>query len=832
MNKYLVFSLFILIIVWGCIQFDGVRKNLTDAEDMLDLREYESALEYLNNAAKIEPDNPEIKAKIASIYQRMEKNDEAIALFKQIIKEHPDYYEAYQGLWSTLIAVNQNKQSKTDSNNQLKKQIEALLNKSKPSDKLYSAVFLTLMELEDYERAGQIKKLLMEQYPNSPQIEDVGQESFENILKAGSELKKRAPLAETFIKEFPNHIMTDMAYRIALSYYWKEAKDKEKVKELCSQWIKTHPDDSYAFCLSSRLYSEMEIDLSQSIIWAKECIRLIKSDITEKPFWHNEWQYRDSVRLYDGYDVLGWAYYKTKNYKKAEEYLQRGIRLFDFHSRLWHHLGKVYQTTDKHEEALHAFIKSLISRNDIPELKDDLKDVITKIFPRKDKETLDDFINNLYRGFAEKEGISYFVDITEESGLGKAKGRCFAWGDYDNDGYQDLLINGCKLWRNNGNGTFTDVTKETGNISDGFSTEAAAWGDYNRDGFVDIYVANYEKHGSQLANGIPDILWKNIKGKLFKDVSREAGIVSLEQMCGRGVSWADYNNDGWLDIFVANYRLDPNFLWKNNGDGAFTNVARKTGAEGTGKKGYFGHTIGGDWADYNNDGNLDLFTANLAHPRYITFSNMSYLLQNQGPPDYKLVDFRQPAGIRYEETHSNPAWCDYDNDGLLDLYITSVYDGPPSFLYKQDKSNRFIDVTWVTGTRITDGWGCAWADFDNDGDMDLIVNGRDKNGPRIFLFRNETIKLMPKRNWLEVKLVGKDCNRSAIGARITVQEDPLQLMREVQGGTGTACQNSLVQHFGLGDSKESIFISVRWPCGKIQTLVAQPKQIITIQENP
>ncbi|MBI4833526.1 MAG: VCBS repeat-containing protein [Planctomycetes bacterium] len=883
---YKIFLSLSIFIIAGCSYLEFAKEEVKNGDEMANLREHQRALMHYQSALESKPRDSEIKLKIAWLYRRIEKNEDAINWFNAIIAQHPDCYEAYYGLWNTMLAVAEDDASKENRKKQVKAKLESLLKTDSPGDKLYSMAFMVFMELEDYPKADEMKKLLISSYPKSKELDDVGQESFERILGVSPELSKRAPLCEIFVKEFPHHKMTGTAYRIALTYYWRDVKIKTKVESLCRQWIASCPQDPMAFYMSSRVHAEMDIDLPQAMEWAEECVRLIKNDKTPKPSWYDEWQYKDAVMLYQAYDALGWVYYKSGDYAKAEQVLKRGLESNDFNDVLWYHLGRVYQATGRLSDALNAMARSLMCRGDMPEVHEALKEILPKMMTQATELTGDELTGNFYQAFASGYDTAYFVDISEKSGLAKSGGRRVAWGDFDNDGFQDLLVDGGDLWRNKGDGTFEDVAAKAGinmacgggawadidndgwldffssgwpdvawknngdgtfkNITadleianDNALTEGAAWGDYNRDGFVDIYMANYEKPGKQLSMGTPDRLLENVRGKWFRDVTLDAGTVSLEPMCGRGVVWGDYNNDGFPDIFVANYRLDPDFLWKNNGNGTFTNVARETGAEGVaGKYGYFGHGIGADFGDFNNDGNLDLFVGNLAHPRYMEFSNMSYLLKNSGAPDYKFSDFRQPLGIRYEETHSNPAWCDYDNDGLLDLYITCVYEGLTSFLYKQGKNGRFIDATWITGTRLMDGWGCAWADFDNDGDMDLAVSGKeivldkekDKKGYRIFLFRNETKQLLPERHWLEVKLVGKDCNRSAIGARVTISNGKAKYTREVQGGTGTTCQSSLVQHFGLGEGVDTVSVSVRWPCGKVEELTTAVDHIITVEE--
>ncbi|MBM3313924.1 CRTAC1 family protein, partial [candidate division WOR-3 bacterium] len=487
-----------------------------------------------------------------------------------------------------------------------------------------------------------------------------------------------------------------------------------------------------------------------------------------------------------------------------------------------------------------------------------------------------------------------FTDVTDSLGLEGRRESRVAWGDYNNDGYQDLLLNGSALFRNRAGKGFTNVTDSVGltdakgrgglfadlnndgwldlyvSGADGggrlykndsgrfvalsdraggpdssYPTEGAGWADFDNDGWVDLYCANYEDWEKRTY--YPDQLFQNQNGYLT-DVTGKAGIVPPynKDLAGRGVNWGDFNNDGYPDCYVSNYRLCENFLWVNNHDSTFTNQAAQLGVAGEEVNNWYGHTIGSAWADYDNDGDLDLFCANLAHPRYIEFSNRSLLYENQlgpvvpgpqSPASSPFADRRSANGIRYEETHSDPAWADVDNDGDLDLYLTSIYEGRRSFLYlnplgpsapspQSPIPSPFQDVTWLSGTRVFNGWGCAFADFDNDGDMDLAVG----SGSGFRLFRNDTRN---GNHWLKVNVVGRQANRAGIGARVIVTQGDRQQMREVEGGKGTMSQNSLVQHFGLGPSAAPVQIEVSFgPNSRVVLKNVKPNQAITVTERP
>ncbi|MBN1327221.1 MAG: CRTAC1 family protein, partial [Candidatus Cloacimonetes bacterium] len=346
-------------------------------------------------------------------------------------------------------------------------------------------------------------------------------------------------------------------------------------------------------------------------------------------------------------------------------------------------------------------------------------------------------------------------------------------------------------------------------ISDNdWPTEGAGVGDFDSNGFVDVYLANYESEGQYKK----DQLFLNMGSGNFLDLSDslDAVLQGEAALAGRGVNPGDFDNDGDLDIYVSNYRLNRNYLWVNDGEGNFTEEALVRGVSGEEKEGWWGHTIGSEWADYNNDGNLDLITANLAHPRYIDISDKTLLYRNSGAPEFIFTDQRATVGIRFEETHSEPAWGDLNNDGYLDLYLNDVYENRRSFLYVNDQGKSFKDVTYLAGLRYFNGWGVAFADIDNDGDLDILSAGED-----IKLFRNDT---PVTGNWVEFKVTTKN-HSDGIGTRLTLYNEDFLQIREVQGGKGTTNQHALVQHFGIGSSDPPFTLKIRFPSGREETAV-------------
>jgi len=442
-----------------------------------------------------------------------------------------------------------------------------------------------------------------------------------------------------------------------------------------------------------------------------------------------------------------------------------------------------------------------------------------------------------------------FTEVTGQAGIGGSGANCGNWADYDNDGYPDLYCpsGGWStdysplwdiLWHNNGDGTFTNVTEAAGHVTDTFPSVAAGWGDYDRDGFVDLYVANYEN--ASMSAYYPDVLWHNDGDGTFTNVTVAAGVdESADPKPGRGVSWCDYNNDGWPDIYVSNYRLKANYLYRNDGDGTFTEVAATLGVAGEPKnrlgQTYYGHSVGAAWSDINNDGAFDLWVTNLAHKdayRGPICDDSELYLANSPATNHSFINIRSSSGIPLkrimggqDELFVGCAWGDYDNDGFEDLFLPQIYndiDYAYSFLYQNNGNNTFTDVSNDSGVRVWDTYGGAWCDYDEDGDLDLITGGKgtsDINGTHeIHLYKN-LMNEQGSSTWLELRLKGTKSNAAAIGARMYANCSGLSQMREVQGGMGPhSMQNSMVQHFGFPAGTSDVYITIHWPSGTVQDL--------------
>jgi hypothetical protein len=417
-----------------------------------------------------------------------------------------------------------------------------------------------------------------------------------------------------------------------------------------------------------------------------------------------------------------------------------------------------------------------------------------------------------------------------------------AWGDYNDDGYTDLAASGV-VWRNvNGltfenegsfglfgvwgdvdNNGFLDYfswqdmavyTNHNGVLSGagpsaiplpaltpGMPSLGACWGDFDGDTYADLYIGGYEDFDNNIS--YPDHHVRNQSGTSLAAVWSEPNPVRR----GRGVTACDFDEDGDLDVYVSNYRLQPNLLWRNDGNGNFSNVAPAFGAAGN------AHTIGSAWGDMDNDGHFDIFVGNFAHPG----QPETQFLKNLGPGgSYHFTDMAATAQLAYQESYSSPALADYDNDGDLDFYLTVANDsGAPGgdqspVLYRNEGNWQFTDVTGAAGLGdMASGEQAGWADFDNDGDLDLVTQGK--------LFVNKSQD--NGNHWLKIKLDGRSrgVNAAAIGAQARIQVGSETLARQVEAGTGEFNMNDLVLHFGLGQEAGPVNVEIRWPGGTAES---------------
>ncbi len=378
---------------------------------------------------------------------------------------------------------------------------------------------------------------------------------------------------------------------------------------------------------------------------------------------------------------------------------------------------------------------------------------------------------------------------------------------------------------NDGKGSFV-VAPGAGGVAALEPATAAAFGDANGDGKLDLYWGNWLKHYPDDA-AVQDRYFEGKGDGTFTDAQAKAGLTLPIAYSPYGLGWTDYNNDGWLDLFVANYHMYPNQLWKNLGNGVFVDVGEQAGVARDDIPGpqallTGGHSYGAAWGDVDNDGDLDAYICNLAHPRVQPWGDPSMFVVNSGAPGFTFTNQLKGSGFIYDEGDVSAAWADFDNDGDLDLAIASLYTGHYSRLYRNDGAKGFVDVTYEAGVAVHDAVTVAWADVDEDGDLDLLIADRDGVPPNVHLFLNQARQ---QSGWVELDLRGTTSNAGAYGARVTLTSGTLTQLREVAGGASSGnSQVSRLVHFGLGAATSVDALTVRWLGGKTETITgAKPR---------
>lgn len=402
------------------------------------------------------------------------------------------------------------------------------------------------------------------------------------------------------------------------------------------------------------------------------------------------------------------------------------------------------------------------------------------------------FTNDGHGGFA----------LDNSAGIGSGTGSSWgsAWADYDNDGNLDLMgsvYGGGNnfLFRNKGDGTFVRITADPV-VMNGPSGNNAVWADYDNDGFVDAFFA-----------GSPSLLFHNNGNGSFTKQTNSAVIIDRG---GQGCSWGDYDNDGFLDLVVTRVN-QPNLLFHNNRNGSFTRVTTPPFATDT------AISQGCSWGDYDNDGLLDLVICNNGA--------RNFLYHNNGNGTFAKITTNAISMV--VASSSGSAWADYDNDGYLDLFI--AVRGGNNLLFHNNGNGTFTQVTGVNPVNLSGSWiGGAWGDFNNDGFPDLFV--ANQNGINALYLNDGNTN-----NWLTVQCLGRVSNRSAIGAKVrvkaTIGGKAMWQLREISGGGGLACQNDLRAQFGLGDATNVDVVTIEWPSGSVQQLTnIAAKQFLTVKE--
>jgi enediyne biosynthesis protein E4 len=440
-----------------------------------------------------------------------------------------------------------------------------------------------------------------------------------------------------------------------------------------------------------------------------------------------------------------------------------------------------------------------------------------------------------------------FTDVTDKAGVGFP---CWAMGatvgDYNNDGWPDLLVScfgGVVLYRNNGDGTFTDVTKESGLGSDKGWATGAVFGDYDDDGFVDLFVPHYVdlnlndlpamgskktclyheipvQCGPRGLKGSPDNLYRNNGDGTFTDVSAKTGVSDAQQYFGLGAVWSDFDSDGKLDLFVANDG-EPNYLYHNDGNGRFTDVAYQAGVAVNGNGGEQAN-MGVALGDYMHTGRFSLAITHFSE-EYTT------LFRNDGAMNFTDVSYDAgiaPATVPY--VGWGDVFADLDNDGWVDLALVNGHVYPqvdtkdigtkyrePKLLFLNQHNQTFREIGKAAGSAPHEpqaSRGLAVGDLFNDGDLELVVENIE-GSPMIL--RAEPSQ---KNHWVGLELTGARSNRLALNARVRVAAGDLVEWDEVRSGGSYLSQSDLRLHFGLGTHDKIDTVEIFWPSGKKDTL--------------
>ena len=458
-----------------------------------------------------------------------------------------------------------------------------------------------------------------------------------------------------------------------------------------------------------------------------------------------------------------------------------------------------------------------------------------------------------------------FTDVTAKAGVARSGwGQGVCVGDYDNDGWDDLFVTYYGkniLYHNNGNGTFTDVSQKAGVAGKGVRwNTGCAFVDYDRDGHLDLFVANYidmdlatapvPESGPCLYKGVlvacgppglqggKNILYHNNGDGTFTDVSEAAGIFRANGTYGLGVLTADFDNDGWPDIYVANDST-ASALYHNKKNGTFEDIAIDAGCalspDGKPQAG-----MGVSAGDYDLDGNLDLVKTNFA-------GDTPSLYHNLGGGNFEDATFTAGLGAHTQFLGWGCGFFDFDNDGWPDILICNGHVYPEveqlkteagypqrKLLYHNLHNSRFADVSLQAGPGISDPApcrGCAFGDFDNDGDIDVVVNTVN-DYPQLLRCDSKL-----DNNWIKIRTIGTKSNRSGIGARLTCithpagETKPHQQIDEVRSGGSYISQSDLRIHFGLGKAEKVDMLEIRWPSGHVDTLKdVKANQLIFVKE--
>ncbi|MFH0765808.1 MAG: CRTAC1 family protein [Calditrichota bacterium] len=787
----------------------------------------------------------------AGSYEAEANWKEAALAWQRAQNMYPQVVEFNLHYWQCLLAMAREDTTLKDSLHQLIREEGLSFAAGESADDLHLA-YNALSSVHDSTAEGVLDRLIA-LHPESELASNyVGSRFWDGLYPIWNDNPARVKYMTNFMEKYSAYSWKHLAWRYLISIK-SEMKDTAGVVDECLRWVKSAPEDPLILSAAASFLLELNGPSDSVHAWIDRAGERYDQIARPQHYTKEEWQLyaqssRASIPL-----LRAELAYREKEYKEAlhlvrvsfEEAIY-GVDEYATCAPQYELLGRILLALGDTTQAARSWVEAL-SEGDVRNFYAGRADSSLRAVLNLDSTANLSIFGRILCFYNSIQ----FTDVTADVGLSGLGGSRFAWGDYDGDGYDDLLVSGSRLFRNSegtftevtqeagltapgchggvwgdydndgridlfcfssssdinqaerlfhneGNGTFSDKTGLSSDLPDSFSTEAAIWVDVNNDGRLDLYIAGYERPynaASDMGGGWPDRLLVQDQDGVFHNETEPRGIIPPrgQNLCGRSPVACDFDLDGDQDIYVGNYRLQQNLFWINDGAGHFTDQAAWFKVDGEQVDGWWGHSIGCQWGDFDNDGDFDIVVGNLAHPRYIRFSNRTMLYRNDGYQN-GFTDVRKDWGIKYDECHSEPIWGDLDNDGDLDLFMTSVYPGRRSYLYRNDR-DHFTDVTFMAGARIFNGWGCALADYDRDGDLDLITKDED----RVVLLRNDT----KGGAWFELDILGQEGgNVNPIGVVVKAETNKGTYLRQIEGGKGAGSQSSGTIHFGLGDANK------------------------------
>lgn len=724
---------------------------------------------------------------------------------------------------------------------------------------------LVQYEPADSTESTALKQAIVTRFPESEATWNYAHEEFyDRLYPVWTNLSRQVPLLDSLLVSYPQTSFRRTIY-LYLASALHQLDNADSLATLLVHYRTEFPLDYQSWYLST-LWQQADAPTRQA--WCGMAV--LQARNPWKPQWYPtmQWELEHRSAPVKAVQLLASQLTETGDYKEAltqiDDELTAGRLGVDdetTYAGLYLQRAKALQMLGQTEPAIDAALQACIAGDARNRYMADADSLLRELLAPRDLTAAE------VRNFA-RQRLNYsgprFEDVTTQMGLDNVAAGRVAWGDFNNDGFQDLLLGGSRVFINRAGQSFDDVTaalfpdmlRGNGGLwadfnndsrldlvtkdpeavwlnqgdhfqritgpnaigDNGVSTEGIGIADFDGDDWLDIYFANYED--SKDHSYYPDEAWRGRGEGRFYPITDRANLHPADDQprAGRGVTPGDFDLDGDIDIYVSNYRLQQNLLYVNDGTGHFSEKAQSLGLAGDEVDDWWGHTIGSQWGDYDCDGDFDLITANLAHPRYIDFSNKTRLYRQDAG---QWTDVRAAAGIRYLETHSEPCWADFNNDGYLDLVLTCVYQERPTVLYHNDGNGHFVDVSWLAGVRHTNGWGAAVADFDNDGRLDLLIAGG-----HVQLYHNVTHN---DNNWLSIQVQGST-HGDAIGTQILHQWPDGAYITEIHGGKGTTNQSSLWQHIGVGQRQPPYRLRIRDASGVWTSMeITEPNQQIIVR---